>query len=61
MNDWHYKVSWGLKIDTEREGSDYKATRVTDCMPEYKYKNNCNVRYFQCLCTNLSNEQNHVF
>lgn len=36
-------------MDTDNEGSDYKATRVTDCMPKYKYKNNCNVRYLKCL------------
>lgn len=59
MNDWRYKVSWDFKMDTDSEGSDYKATRVTDCMPKYKYKNKCNVRYFECIYTNLSNKQIH--
>lgn len=51
-------VSWELKMDTDNEGSDYKATRVTDCMPKYKYKNNCNVRYLK-MFTNLGNKQIH--
>lgn len=27
-------ASWELKMDTDSGGSDYKATRVTDCMPK---------------------------
>lgn len=53
-------ASWELKMDTDSEGSDYKATRVTDCMPKnYKYKNNCNVGYLIHFYTNLGDKQIH--
>lgn len=49
MNDRRYKICFmGDKKWTQTVKEVVKkATRVTDCMPKYKYKNNCSVRLSQ--------------